>query len=86
MDHLDGVVLDDLGLEIDEDFDNASQEEQKEVINWYLENLELQRQKLADEIDNNELLHSVDNAFKFVEAAARGDIEITTVEELQKGE
>ena len=41
MDHLDGLLLSDIGLEIDDAFESASQEEKDEVINWYLDTLDL---------------------------------------------
>ena len=81
---LDGVTLDDLGLECDEDFDNATPEEQQEVINWYIGALELQKEELNTEIENDEVLGGIKKAFDFVEAVANGDIEITTIPEDQK--
>ena len=76
--------MDDLGLECDEDFDNATPEEQQEVINWYIGTLELQKEELNTEIENDEVLGGIKKAFDFVEAVANGDIEITTIPEDQK--
>ena len=46
LDHLEGVLLSDIGLEIDDEFENATEEEQHEVIDYYLESLDLKRQQL----------------------------------------
>lgn len=53
MDHLEGLLLSDIGLEIDDDFDNASQEEKDELINWYLDTLDLKAKELNTEIEND---------------------------------
>jgi peptide deformylase len=37
IDHLDGVTLADIGLEIEDDFNNATDEERFEIINMYLD-------------------------------------------------
>ena len=37
LDHLDGLLLSDVGIEIDEDFHNATEEEKQEIIHAYLD-------------------------------------------------
>ena len=54
LDHLEGLLLSDIGLEIDDDFENASEEEREEVINYYLDSLDLKRKELDEEIQSNE--------------------------------
>jgi hypothetical protein len=46
MDHLDGLLLSDIGLEIDELFDNATEEERMEVINMYLDSLDIKQKEI----------------------------------------
>ena len=53
LDHLEGLLLSDIGLEIDDDFEKASDEEKEEVINYYLDSLDLKRKEIEDEIQSN---------------------------------
>ena len=81
MDHLNGVTLDDIGLEVDSDFDEATQEEREEIISMYLDSLDLRQKYLEEVIDSDEELKIVSERLKFAEALARGDIEFEKQEE-----
>ena len=76
IDHLNGLLLSDVGLEIDEAFDNATDDEREEVINAYLDSLDLHRKELAEEIASNEDLSKMNNAINFLEKVQNGEIEI----------
>lgn len=56
MDHLEGILLDDLGLEIDEEFDKASDNERAEVIKAYIEMLTKKQKLIEQEIEKDENL------------------------------
>lgn len=79
--HLEGVTLEDIGLEIDSDWDEATEEERREVIEMYLDSLDLRQQYLDKIIEEDEELHIVSERLRFVEALARGDIELVPKEE-----
>lgn len=74
--HLEGVTLEDIGLEIEEDFKQATEEEQNEIINEYLDSLDIKKQNLDDEIEGNPELKTISDRLKFTEALARGDIKL----------
>lgn len=76
LDHLQGVNLSDIGLEIESDFDEATDEERQEIIDMYLDSLDLRREELETEIDNNSELKIISDRLKFTEALARGDIKL----------
>lgn len=78
IDHLDGMLVNDIGFEVDEDFDNATDEERQEVINAYLDSLDLKRQELNEEIENDKELKQASDAIKFMEKVQKGEIEIET--------
>lgn len=46
IDHLNGLLLSDFGIEIDEDFYNASEEERQELIEPDLDTLDLKQKEL----------------------------------------
>ena len=73
IDHLDRLLTSDIGLEIDDDFDNATQEEREEVIKMYLESLDLRQKQLREEIDSNEELKKMDDAINFMESVRKGE-------------
>ena len=81
IDHLNGVTLDDIGLEVDKDFDDATQEEREEIISMYLDSLDLRQKYLEDTINSDEELKLVSDRLKFVEALARGDIKFEKQDE-----
>lgn len=80
IDHLEGVNLYDIGLEIDEDFDNASDEERQEIIDMYLDSLDIKRKSLADDIKNDDELNVISERLRFTEALARGDIQLEKID------
>lgn len=78
LDHLDGLLLSDVGFEVDEAFDNASDEEREEVINAYLDSLDLRRKELNEEIQNDEELKKTSDAIEFMRKVQTGEVKIET--------
>ena len=84
IDHLEGVTLQDIGLDIDKDFDEASDEEKQEIITMYLSSLEKRQKLLNEEIDSDKELKTVSDRLKFSEALAKGEITFDNMDELVK--
>lgn len=74
--HLEGITLADIGLEIDEDFEKASKEEQEEVIKAYLESLDIATKALEKEIEENEELKQMSDAIDFMTKVQTGEVEL----------
>lgn len=72
MDHLNGVLLSDIGLEVDDLFDNATEEEREEVIKMYAESLDLRHKELEKEILEDDELKQLDDAIKFITSVKEG--------------
>lgn len=79
VDHLDGLLLSDIGLEIDDDFDAATDEERKEVIDMYLDSLDLTRKQLEEEIKNDKDAQQLTDAARFIESVRKGETVIESV-------
>ena len=79
IDHLDGLLLSDIGLEIDEQFEQAPEEERLEVINAYIDALDIKRKQLKEEISNDKDLKQIDDAINFMTASEKGEIEVEKV-------
>lgn len=79
IDHLDGVLLSDVGLEIDEQWDKASDEEKKEVINAYLDSLDMKQKELEKEIEEDPDLKRTSDAIDFMTKVQRGEVKFEPV-------
>lgn len=88
VDNLDGLLLCDVGLEIDEDFDKASDKEKEEVIKMYLDSLDIRQKQVEKEIEETPELKKTADAIKFMESVQRGETVLKTVkltpEEIEK--
>lgn len=75
IDHLDGLLLEDVGLEIDELFDNATDEEREEVIEAYMQALDLKQKNLHEVIKEDPELNQIEEASKFIQAVQNGEVQ-----------
>lgn len=76
MDDLDGILLCDIGLEIDDNWDKLTDEEKQEIIGEYLDSLDLKQKQLQKEIEDNTELKQIDDAITFMTSVYKGDTEI----------
>lgn len=76
IDHLDGLLLSDVGLEIDEQFENATEEERQEVINAYLDCLDVKQKQIEKEIEQDEVLQKTQKAIEFMTDLQQGKIQV----------
>ena len=80
-DLLDGVLLSDYGLEITPEFDNATAEEQEEVLKWYFESLNDTLDKLNAEIESDDMLRQTRDAIDFMGSVIKGETSLEPIEE-----
>lgn len=76
VDMLDGLLLSDVGLEIDDNFEKAPEEERMEVINAYLDSLDLRQKEVEKEIEDNPELKRLKDASDFLEGVQKGEIKL----------
>lgn len=81
VDHLNGSLVEDIGLEIDELFDSATEEERSEVLRMYAESLDLRQKALQEEINADADLKQLDDAIKFITSVKDGS---TILEPIKK--
>lgn len=81
LDHLNGLLISDIGLEIDEMFDNATDEEREEVLKMYAESLDLRQKQLKEEIAENKELNDLDKAIDFIASVDNGQTKLETLSE-----
>lgn len=83
MEHLDGLLLSDVGLEIDERYDQAPEEEREELLRMYAESLDLKQKELKKEIENDEELSQLSGAVDFLAGVQSGKIKIEREEKAE---
>ena len=71
-DLLDGVLLCDYGLEVTPEFDDATEEEQEEVLEYYLDTLAGVQKELEEQIENDEWLKKTKDAVDFIDSVISG--------------
>lgn len=76
IDHLNGNLISDIGLEIDDLWDKASEDEQAEVLRAYAEALDIRQKKLNEEIEADEELKQINDASKFMASVKSGETKI----------
>lgn len=72
LDHLNGMLVSDIGLEIDELFDQATEEEREEVLRMYTESLDLKLKELNKEIEQEQDLRDINDAVRFMNSVKDG--------------
>lgn len=75
LDHLDGITIADIGIEVPENYDNFSDEEKTEFIKQYMESLDLRQKEVKAEIESNEELKQISDAVNFMSAVQKGEVE-----------
>ena len=94
IDHLDGLLISDVGLEVDEDWDDATDEERQEVIDYYIDSLDIRAKEISKEIAEDKDATQLSNAIKFMNSVREGktkieqlpltDEELKVIEEYKK--
>ena len=75
-DLLDGILLDDYGLPVLQEFREASKEEQEELIDYYLQQLKTKAETLNKEVEESKDLKQAKDAIDFMTAVSLGKVEL----------
>ena len=75
IDHLDGLLISDIGFEIDENYEKATEDEKAQIIQKYMDSLDIKKKAVEDEIQNDPELKKQDDAIKFMEALQQGQVQ-----------
>lgn len=79
---LDGVLIDDFGLEVLEGFDDLSNEDREEILNLYIDSLKEYNIILQKEIEEDEELKEIKRATDFLTSVALGETTLDKEEEI----
>ena len=91
VDSLEGIMPCDIGLEIVEDWDKASEDEKAELLKAFADSLDLKVKELNEEIQKDPKLKQMSDGVKFLNAVQKGEVKLEKyelsedeVEELKK--
>ena len=76
LDHLDGLLLSDIGLELTEEFDSMDEHQKVELINEYMDSLDIQKKKVDQEIKEDKDLKQMSDAIDFMKDLQSGKVEL----------
>lgn len=71
--YLDGITLEDFGLEILDGFDEASEEEKAQIIDMYLESLKKRETLVNEAIETDKDAKELKDAISFMESVDSGE-------------
>ena len=74
LDHLDGLLLSDIGMELSEDWDAATDDERAEVIKLYLDSLDIKAAEINSEIKSDPELSELSDAIDFMDKVKTGEV------------
>ena len=83
VDHLDGVLLQDYGLEVIDGFDALSAEAKQEVLKYYVDYLKELEQSFNKDIQSNAGAKQLQDAIDFTNGILNGTVKLATKEDLE---
>lgn len=73
-DHIDGILLSDIGLEIDKDFEDADEATRSEIINDYLTSLDIRQKEMNELVEKDPDSKQLKDGIEFMNAIAKGEV------------
>lgn len=76
LDHLDGILLTDVAMELAEGYDDLSEEEKTQLINEYKDSLDIKRDEVNAEIEKDEYAKRLMTSIDYMTAVEKGEVEL----------
>lgn len=76
IDHLDGILVSDIGQQLPENYQEFTQEEKEKFIKDYLDGLDIKQKNLEKEIQSNDDLKEMSDAITFLQEVKKGNVKI----------
>lgn len=80
IDHLDGLLICDIGLEIDDDYEKASEEDRLQIINSYMDSLDIKQKDINKKIEEDEELKKMSDAIEFMTKVQTGEVKLEYID------
>ena len=76
LDHLEGILISDYGLEITEVFDEMSAEDKEDLIREYMLSLKDAEVVINEQVEQDETLKEIRDGMRFLESVQKGETQI----------
>ncbi len=76
IDILDGLLISDVGLEIDDAWENATEAERNEVLAAYMESLDIQMKQMKKEVEADPDMKKISDAIDFMDSVSKGETKL----------
>lgn len=76
MDHLDGILLNDVGIEVADDYEDWPDNLKENFAKDYLDSLDLLNKEIQQEIANDEDLKKIEDATEFITKVYEGEVKL----------
>lgn len=76
LDHLDGILLTDVAMELAEGYDDLSEEEKTQLINEYKDSLDIKRDEVNAEIEKDDYAKRLMTSIDYMTAVEKGEVEL----------
>ena len=74
--HMDGLFIDEVGLELPDNWDTMTDDEKSEILKDYYESVDIAQAQLNDELNNSEEGRKIKDAIEFEHAVQRGEVKL----------
>ena len=75
-DLLSGLLIDDYGMPIDDDFNDLTDEEKGQIVEQYMKSFEEAHEFIQNEIDQDPKLHDIQKTIAFMESVNKGETKL----------
>jgi len=75
-DLLGGLLIEDYGMPIDDDFDDLTDDEKGEIVEQYLKSFEEAKEFVQSEIDKDPQLHDIQKTLAFIDSVNKGETKL----------
>lgn len=79
LEHLDGIVLSDFGLELDDNWEKLSDSDREEILMAYKDSLDVLSEQLSKEVIEDPEAKRLKDGISFMEGVAKGEIKIESI-------
>lgn len=73
MDHINGILINDVGLEIDDDFESLTDEEKDTIVRMYLDSLDKLEKASKEAVQSDDETKQIDDAINYMESIDNGE-------------
>ncbi len=84
IDHMNGALIDFIGLEITEEFYNMSDEEKDKLLCEYLDSLDIRKEDIVKDIEADDELKNTYKAIEFITKVNSGEVKLAPREDIEE--